>query len=115
MQQIANRNNILILAVRPTGRGTFRLGLTYQDSLEYFRNRRTPVNILLNNIEVLTHTTCGPPLHQGFDLEQQLIHNWIVENHYDEYPHRHPTELEFEYSLINNHITLRFLRIHPPQ
>lgn len=54
---------IITLTVRLTGHNKCRLVVTYQDSLAYFDERDNQVTLLLNNIEVLTHTTCGPPLH----------------------------------------------------
>ncbi len=100
----------LILAVQPTGSGSYRLGISNEDSNQYFVHRKRIVFIETSDNTFETHTTCGPPLPKGFDLYSKEINSWIQENKFHVYPKGKPTKLEFDLSREGNRIVINLYR-----
>jgi hypothetical protein len=100
----------LTLTVQPTGANNrYRLGVRLADSRDYFHERGVPVTLILNGQNIHTRTTCGHPLPKGFDLYNLLLHHWILEHGYNIYPFRHPTQLLFDFNVVNGVRTLTFI------
>jgi hypothetical protein len=100
----------MLLTVQPTGNGKFRLSMGLQDSFQ-FQYRGRQVLIVLNDRQITTKTTCGPPLDKGFDLYHTEINDWIIQNRYQLYPFRNPTKIEFGIQVNQVQIILTFINV----
>lgn len=88
----------MILTVQSTGNGSYRLGISLQDSHAVFKGKRgAVVRLLIEDQTIETKTTCGPPLNKGFDLYSQSISQWIVNRNFNNYTRGKPKKLKFEY------------------
>ena len=88
----------------------YRLGVSLHDSLEIFKVRKIKVVLILEELQVITKTVCGPPLQKGFDLYHKEIDVWIKSNGFCNYDKGKPTKLSFK--IIENtdtQITLKFI------
>lgn len=99
----------IILTVQSTWNDSYRLGISNDDSKQYFVQRKKSVTVKIGNIKINTHTTCGPPLPKGFDLYAQELNSWILQNNFHVYPKGHPTKLEFDLSRNEDIILLNFI------
>mgnify|MGYP003582738674 CR=1 FL=1 len=74
----------------------YRLGISFQDSIEIFKVRKLRVILIFEDIEIITKTICGPPLKKGFDLYHKDLDAWIKKNNFCNYEKGKPTKLMFE-------------------
>jgi len=102
---------MLILTVQSTGRqGSYRLGITLDDSENIFKERHVKVQLILGKEIIETQTTCGPPLKKGFDLYHFQLNNWIVKNNFHKYPSRKPSKLRFNLKKSKDHFILTYIQ-----
>lgn len=89
----------------------YRLGISFQDSIEIFKVRKLRVILIFEDIEIVTKTTCGPPLKKGFDLYHQDLDAWIKKNNYCNYAKGKPTKLLFQIleNIQGEYIKLKFI------
>ncbi len=100
----------LTLTIQSTGSKSYRLGISNDDSKQYFVHRKKPVVIKIGEANIETHTTCGPPLPKGFDLYSKKLNSWIMQNGFHIYPKGNPTKLEFDLLREDDKIILTFKR-----
>lgn len=101
----------MILTVQSTGNGSYRLGISLQDSYAVFGGERgAVVRLLIEDQTIETKTTCGPPLNKGFDLYSKSISKWIVKRNFNNYTRGKPIKLEFEYELIGSIHILKYVQ-----
>ena len=74
----------------------YRLGISFQDSIEIFKVRKLCVILIFEDIEIVTKTICGPPLKKGFDLYHKDLDAWIKKNNFCSYVKGKPTKLLFQ-------------------
>jgi len=98
----------VILTIQSTGSNSYRLGIGSDDSKHYFVHRNKPVALIIGEMTIETHTTCGPPLPKGFDLYSKELNAWIMQNKFHIYPKGKPTKLEFDLSRKDNTIELMY-------
>ena len=108
----------MILSVQSCGNNKFRLGISTNDSSDVFMIRGFELMLFLNQEDVgfLTKTKCGPPqdnfdcinCKKAYDLYDIRIHNWILENNYNDYLSYNPTRLSFLYSFEENTLVFQF-------
>lgn len=107
----------IILTVQPSEKVTekckvkYRLGVSYPDSVNIFKVRKLKVIFIFENIEIVTRTTCGPPLKKGFDLSHNDLDAWIKKNKFCDYEKGKPKKLVFQIIEIQNneYIKLKYI------
>lgn len=89
----------------------YRLGVSLYDSIEIFKVRKIKVVLILEELEVITKTVCGPPLQKGFDLYHKDLDAWIKKKEFCNYEKGKPTKLIFQILEIQNneYIKLKYI------
>lgn len=101
----------MILTIQSTGNGSYRLGISLNDSHAVFKGERgAVVHLFTEDQKIETKTTCGPPLNKGFDLYSASISKWIVKRSFNNYTRGKPRKLEFEYNLIGSIHILKYVK-----
>ncbi len=87
----------IILTVQPTGK-KWRLGLSTNDSREYFVHKDNVKFILSKSLVLHANAVCGTSNKKAYDFNNIDLSKWIEESGFHNYSQRNPSKLIFEYS-----------------
>ena len=117
----------LILTVQSNGNGGYRLGISKEDSLEYFKCRGVRVHLYLGtNKRLMCKTACGnccdergnwlknnpktgkPYSKKGYDLNHKELSEWIKTEGFNNYKTGYPKKLIFKIEILQGEIHLTY-------
>ena len=87
----------------------YRLGISRSDSLNIFKVRGIKVILIIEGVEIVTKTLCGPPLKKGFDLYHTTLDQWIKDKKFCDYMKGKPTKLSFQ--ILENNIEGTYIKL----
>ena len=87
----------IILTVQPAKNkiyNVYRLGMSMADSLAF--QKPLTIRLLDTNMDILVNLACGSPPDRAFDLNDNELSDWIINNGFGNYNRGKPPKLYFE-------------------